>query len=78
VQQCAHPVLKIFSYTFTSYSGLIIALQHTSIGFFFLRIDTLQDIPFMSKLFLSFSNDCGAIRLKRNDWREMKELNLQC
>jgi len=37
-------VLKIFSYAFASYSGLIIALQPTRIGF--LKIDALQDVTF--------------------------------
>jgi len=50
-------------------------LQSTSIRF--LKIDVLQDVPFTSKSFLSFLNSSGSIRLKRNDWRKMKELNLQ-
>jgi len=53
-------VLKIFSYAFTCYSGHIIALQPTSIGF--LKIDTLQYMPFTSKSFLTFLNSCGLWR----------------
>jgi len=77
-------LLKIFSYAFTRYSGLIVALHkgtaaYKSIGF--LKIGALHDVSFTSKSSLSFLNGCGAIwreiRLKRNDWRKMKKLNLK-
>jgi len=62
-------LLKIFSYAFTSYAGLIIALQLTSIGFLKMHCRTYL-LRFMSKLFLSFLNGrepWRTIRLKRND-----------
>jgi len=60
VQQCAHPV---FSYVFTSYSGLFIALHKCTAAHKY----WILEWPWAG----------GAMRLKRNDWREMKELNLQ-
>jgi len=54
-------------------------LQPTSIGF--LKIDALQDVRCLlrrNRFYHSWTAvGRGAIRLKRNYWREMEELNLQ-
>jgi len=57
-------VLKIFSYAFTSYLGLIIALTKRTADhkYWILKIDVLHDVRFTSKSFLLFLNGRGPQR----------------
>jgi len=77
-------VLKIFSYAFTSYSRLIIVLHQCTAAH---KKWILENWCIARRTFYALRRNRfyhfwttegrGAIRLKRNDWREIKELNLQ-
>jgi len=74
-------VLKTLSYAFTSCSGHIISLHKCTAAHKYWILEnwriTRRTFTRNRLFYHSWTVGHDAIRLKRNDWREIKELNLQ-